>query len=105
MTDGGDSIEDIGRRVALVRNWAGYSSQTGFAAALGLAHSEIGHYERGQRRLTLSAAQKIRLHYRVTLDWLYYGDRGGLSIEVERSLPRLSNLSSSATRPKRDRAC
>lgn len=92
MTDGGDSIEDVGARVALLRRWAGYESQTAFAVAIGLDPSEINHYESGRRRLALTAAHRLRTRYRVTLDWLYYGDRSGLSVEVDRSLPHLHEM-------------
>lgn len=102
MTDGGESVEDIGARVAMLRRWAGFDSQTAFAVSIGLDPSEINHYESGRRRLALTAAQRLRARYRVTLDWLYYGDRSGLSLEIDRSLPHLADMPPAAP-PKRGR--
>lgn len=93
MNDGTDSLDDIGARLTLLRIWAGFDSQSAFARALDVSQTEINHYERGNRRLTLTTAQKIRARFRVTLDWLYFGDRTGLSLAVERSLPRLRDPS------------
>lgn len=90
MFDGGSEVTDIGRRVEHLRAWLEFKSQTAFAHATGLTPSEINLYESGRRRLPLNAANKIRLRWNVTLDWLYHGDRSGLSVQINRSLPPLS---------------
>ncbi len=87
--DGGSSINDVAGRLVLLRQWAGYDNQNQFASATGLTASELNHYETARRMLSMTAANKIRQRWRVTLDWLYHGDRSGLSVEVNRSLPLL----------------
>lgn len=91
MDDGGNSIDDIAARLALLREWAGFPVQSSFAERSGIEPSEWNHYEAGRRRLSLNAALKLRRRWRVTLDWLYEGDRAGLSVEVANSLPYLAD--------------
>ena len=91
MTDGGDSREDTGARIELLCAWAGYGdNQSAFARRTGLIPSELNHVMRARRPLSLGIANKLRLQWRVTLDWLFHGDRSGLSVEVANSLPRLA---------------
>lgn len=89
MNDGTNSPEDSADRLALLREWAGFDNQSAFARRTGLNPSEWNHMESGRRALSMTVAAKLRLQWRVTLDWLYYGDRAGLSMEVSNSLPRL----------------
>lgn len=89
MQDGGPSRDDVAARLEMLRIWAGYDSQSAFAVHTGLTPSEWNHFETGRRPLSISAAHKLRQRWRVTLDWLYYGDRSGLSVELANSLPIL----------------
>lgn len=89
MHDGGPSREDVAARLELLRLWAGYDSQSAFAVQTGLTASEWNHFETGRRPLSITAAHKLRQRWRVTLDWLYYGDRSGLTVEISNSLPSL----------------
>lgn len=92
MMDGGSSIDDMALRLAMLRDWAGYGhSQTAFAQRSGFSASEWHNYEKGGRRLSITAALKLRRTWRVTLDWLYEGDRAGLSVEMASSLPHLED--------------
>lgn len=89
--DGDTTIGDVARRLVLLREWAGYDNQKAFAVATGLTPSELNHYETARRMLSLTAANKIKQRWRVTLDWLYHGDRSGLTVEISRSLPVLGD--------------
>lgn len=89
MNDGGNNRDDVAARLVLLRQWAGFTSQAAYAERVGMSQSEYNHFESGRRPLTLAAANKLRLKWRVTLDWLYHGDRTGLSVELNRSLPSL----------------
>lgn len=90
MTDGGSSADDVADRLRLLREWAGYENQSAFAERTGLTPPEWNHYETGRRPLTLKAANLIKTRWRVTLDWLYHGERDGLSVQVANSLPSFS---------------
>lgn len=91
MRDGDSSVESVAERLVLLRQSRGFDSQAAFAQRTGIGIPELNHYERSRRLLTLVAANKIRMHWNVTLDWLYHGDRSGLSVEVASSLPLLAD--------------
>lgn len=88
MHDGTDSPDDIAARLELLRQWTG-KNQRAFAEASDVTPSEWSVYERGRRALPLNVALKLKRRWRVSLDWIYYGDRAGLSVEVDRTLPQL----------------
>lgn len=91
MSDGTDSREDMADRLRMLRDWAGYESNaSAFARRSDLRHDELNHFESGRRPLSMLAANRLRLHWRVTLDWLFHGDRSGLTLEVANSLPHLA---------------
>ena len=89
MHDGGSSREDVAARLQLLRRWAGYTRQRPFAQMSDIPPDQWHLFEKGRRPLPLSAANKLRLRWQVDLDWLYHGDRSGLSVEVSRTLPSL----------------
>jgi transcriptional regulator with XRE-family HTH domain len=92
MTDGGSTIDDVSARLKVLRSWANVGSQKAFAELTGISPDEWNHFEAGRRMLSLTAANKIRLRWQVDLDWLYHGDRSGLSVEVSRALPTLADF-------------
>lgn len=92
MTDGNYSRKDMADRLVLLRHWAGYKGQKDFAEANGLTAPELNHFESGRRQLPLNAANVLRKNWKVTLDWLYHGDRSGLTVTVDRSLPTLEEF-------------
>lgn len=77
MTDGGKSLEDIGRRIVALRE-ALEMNQTGFAQMTGIKQNALANYEAGTRRPDLDQAYKLVAKTGVTLDWVYLGDRSGL---------------------------
>lgn len=91
MHDGTSSREDMAARLALLRETMGFESQAAFAERTGVGVTDWNHYEKARRDLSLTSANRIRARWRVTLDWLYHGDRSGLSMELANSLPLLSD--------------
>lgn len=94
--DGDASLSDVARRLVLLRAWAGYDNQKAFAVATGLTPSELNHYETARRMPSLAAANKMKQRWGVTLDWIYHGDRSGLTMEVNRTLPSFAGRLSKA---------
>lgn len=90
MNDGDDSVEDVAARMVLLREWTGLN-QTAFAVRTGIAQTLWSHIELGRRRPSIDVANKLKTQWRVTRDWIYDGDRNGLSVELSNSLPRLSS--------------
>ena len=89
MADGGKSLKDIGRRIAALRRVM-KMNKTAFAELIGVSQPAVSQYENGVRRPELDVAQRIRMRTGVTLDWIYEGDRSGLSLRWANELPDLS---------------
>lgn len=89
MADGGKSLKDIGRRISALRQVM-QLNKTAFAELIGTSQPAVSQYESGVRRPELDVALRIRLRTGVTLDWLYEGDRSGLSLRWTTELPDLS---------------
>jgi transcriptional regulator with XRE-family HTH domain len=61
-------------------------SQIAFAKELGISASRWNNFE-GGKPLSIEIAQKlVRIIPGLSLDWLYNGERRGLSVELDRRL-------------------
>lgn len=89
MADGGKSLKDVGRRITALRKVMDLN-KTQFAELIGTSQPAVSQYESGVRRPELDVAQRIRMRTGVTLDWIYEGDRSGLSLRWASELPDLS---------------
>lgn len=69
----------IGARLRAVREGFTDLNQADFAARLGFNEDQYGSWERGARRVTVEAAERLCDAYGLTLDWIYRGRRDGLS--------------------------
>lgn len=82
------SREDSERaeRLARIRELLGATSQKAFADRLQISPTRWNNFERGAP-LSIEVAQKlVRIIPGLTLDWLYNGERRGLSVELDRRL-------------------
>ena len=68
----------IGHRLAITRQAIGLS-QVDFARKAGIAANTYNQYETGASRPSLDNAVKICDAHRLSLDWIYLGEPGGLS--------------------------
>lgn len=75
-------LDEIAERLVLLRNAHNQPSQAAFARWVGISPQTLNNYEGAYSRLSLDAAMKITSRTRVTLDWLYFGDTGGLPVDV-----------------------
>lgn len=57
-------------------------TQEAFCSAIDTSQGTLSDWERGSKRLGLDSAIHIRKKFRVTLDWLYFGDSRGMDFEV-----------------------
>jgi len=78
MADGGKSPEDIGLRLTALREAMGLN-QAAFAKLVGFSQPALANYEKGYRRPNTDQAIQIVTRTGITLDWLYLGERAGLS--------------------------
>lgn len=68
----------VGIRLEAIRKACGFDSQEDFAAELlGVDKSTYTLIKKGERRLSLDSALKLRTMRRIPLDYVYFGD--GLS--------------------------
>lgn len=91
MADGGRSPEDIGRRIVTLREAMGLN-QAAFAKLVDISQPSIANYESGLRRPELDKGAQIVLKTGITLDWLYLGERQGLSARLLELLPALDDI-------------
>lgn len=75
--DIGDLATDVARRLVLTRTALGLDQQE-FGTRAGLSQPQYNQFEKGKRRLSLTAALHLCDTYNVTLDWLYRGDPSNL---------------------------
>lgn len=85
-----ESNQAIGRRLKATREALGYEQQNEFAKTLGLAASSYNLFETGQRRITLTSAQRMRRRFGVSLDWVYCGDASALPSHLMKKLAQLA---------------
>ena len=86
MTAQNSDIQEVAKRIAILRLAMGYTNQNAFAQTSGLSASELNHFESSRRALNINAANKLRMRWGVTLDWLYHGDMSGLSVDLAKLL-------------------
>lgn len=98
------TYEAIGRRIAALREAVSKSRELGFAGGdplsqatfarlAGIANNTLNQWEMGRGRPGLEGAIQLALRYGVTLDWIYFGDAGGLphhwAVSLQEELAKL----------------
>lgn len=76
-------------RLTVLRQMSGFDSQSAFAFESGIGQSEWNHYETGRRMISLTAANRLRSRWGVTLDWIYHGDTSGLPVHLSETLRKI----------------
>jgi transcriptional regulator with XRE-family HTH domain len=99
LPDGGSSDRDVADRLIMLRECLGFDTQSAFAVRLGIRSQALNHFETVRRPLTLALANTIRRMYRIPLDWLFHGDRSGLSMEQSSAIPFLVDWREKRGRP------
>ena len=84
-----DHPKVIGRRLKGLRAALEIKTQTAFAAEIGVDKSTYNPWETGARPLTFEGALLIRRRFGIPLDYLYFGDHGGLPVRVHQRLAEL----------------
>lgn len=77
--------EIIGRRLAFAIDALG-KNQADVCREVGFSTAQLSQYCTGRRVLTLTSAIKLREAYGLTLDYLFFGDMGGLPTRVSDDL-------------------
>lgn len=67
-------------------------NQAAFAQLIEVSQPAVNNYERAIRRPEIDVAIKIQMKTGATLDWIYLGDRSGLSGRLLAILPDLETV-------------
>ncbi len=81
-----DSPAIIGKRLKTLRIALGFKTQTAFAAKMGLTKSVYNPWEKGTRPLTFEGALLIKRHFKIPLDYLFFGETEGLTLGIIRKI-------------------
>lgn len=91
MASASEMLDEIAARLVLLRTAHNQPNQAAFARWVGITPQTLNNYEGAYSRLSLDAAMKITRRTRVTLDWLYFGETGGLPYDVFERLTAAEN--------------
>lgn len=80
-----DSIEAVAARLQRARKVFGLGKQE-FADGAGISPQAYGAFENGRRELSLIAAKKLRKAYKLSLEFLYFGNTDDLPTRISRQL-------------------
>jgi transcriptional regulator with XRE-family HTH domain len=83
----------IAERLEMVRNLLGKSQKT-FATGAGVAESTYSQYKTGKNVPDLDEAHKLCDRWGLTLDWIYRGDRRGLSPDLSSAIEAMQRARS-----------
>jgi transcriptional regulator with XRE-family HTH domain len=86
-----EQLEAFGKRLKLLREVCGYPSQQTFADALGMEKGTLGQYEAGRSYPKPDVLGRIRQLTGATVDWLYFGDAGGLPVALAQRIQEAIN--------------
>lgn len=87
----GTSGSAIAERLRLTRA-ALDLNQSEFAARAGIAGNTYNQYETGKFRVSLNNAMRLAKTYRLTLDWIYFGDNSGLRYDLADAIKALRSV-------------
>ncbi len=85
-----EQLDAFGKRLRLLREACGYHSQQTFADALGIEKGTLGQYESGRSYPKPDVLGRIRQLTGATVDWLYFGDAGGLPVTLAQRLQEIT---------------
>jgi transcriptional regulator with XRE-family HTH domain len=82
------TAKEIGKRLRLTREAMGLT-QAAFCRKAGLSPSGYNQFEKGGTRPRIDSALALRDAHGLSLDWIYLGDRGGLSPHLMKAIKAL----------------
>lgn len=95
------NLSEVAERLQKTRG-AFSASQKDFAERAGINLTQYNNWESGHSRIGLSGALKLCSEYRLSLDWIYFGDPASLPVNIAKALgvmPLVSDQSRSSESP------
>ena len=84
-----DHPKVVGRRLKSLREALDFKTQVAFAEEIGVEKNTYNPWEKGTRQLTFEGALLIRKRFGIPLDYLYFGEPGGLPVRLYKRLAEL----------------
>lgn len=78
---------DIGKRLSVLRTVLGIS-QAELCRQIRCATNRWNQYEKGERRITITVANRLADEYGASLDWIYRGDPKALPNQLHQQILR-----------------
>jgi len=66
----------------------GHGAQVAFCKEIGVKKNVYNPFEKGERRISVDVALKIKKRFNVPTDWIYAGDPSSLPANIYRKLGR-----------------
>ena len=85
LEDKEDSREAIAARLKRVREIIGLGKKE-FGEKAGISEQAYGAYENGRRDLSLQSAKKLRKTYRLSLEFLFFGNVDDIPTKISKEL-------------------
>lgn len=73
---------EVGVRLRALRAVSSAPTQTAFAETVGVTQSHYSQLEKGDRNLTVPQIRRICARWRVTSDWILFGDLSWVPREI-----------------------
>ncbi len=84
----GHSPDMMALRMRLTRKALGLT-QVSFAEGAGLKGNAIANYETGEKRPSVDSVAALRKKYRLSADWIFFGDPSTLPYELADKISKL----------------
>ncbi len=88
-------IQEIANRLIWHRTEIVQLTQHQYADAIGVSRARYSQWELGIQRLSIDGAQAIKKKFELSLDFMYFGDIGGLPMSLYKAW--VSRLESEAS--------
>ena len=83
--------KEFGRRLKAVRLATGYRTIRAFAQEVDVHEDTLGMWELGKRMPPPHELHKILKRTRVTSDFLYYGDKAGVPLDLYNKIAKIAD--------------
>jgi DNA-binding XRE family transcriptional regulator len=84
-----DPPEITGPRLSVLRRALGFRFQKDFASEIGVEKNTYNPWETGKRPLTFEGALLIRKRFKVSLDYVFFGEVDSLSVRLRDDIRRI----------------
>ncbi len=89
----------IGRRLAILRLAKGFTYIRHFADEIKVPEARYIKWEKGKAMIPAETIRDLKRRYKITADWLYYGDEDGLTNQLTAEIRKVTELEGAGLAP------